>query len=168
MILFDAGLQEVENGEDYYRVRGYAFNYRNNILPVDFTVCKEGVPFFERLGIDQENPYFGNVWGTIKSNVIEYQYDADDSDVGFGELVVRPTTRTFRSWEITGAKQPQEIDDTTITLDELKEKLGEREVILAGIKERQDKWRASQQGQQGFPASNPTGNTKKSASNYIF
>ena len=167
VILFDANLREVENGEDYYQVRGYTFAFNNAAIPVELTVCKEGVAFFEKLGIDQENPYFGNVWGTIKSNVIEIQQDTDDSDIGFGEIVIRPTTRTFRSWEITGAKQPQEIDESTITLEELQKLLEDRAVYLAGVKKRSDEWRASQQGQQGFPASNPIGTAKK-ASDFKF
>lgn len=167
VILFDAGVREVENGDDYYQVRGYGFAFNDAVLPLELTVCAEGVSFFEKLGIDQENPYFGNVWGTIKSNVIEIQTETDDSDVGFGELVVRPTTRTFRSWEITGAKQPLDIDETTITLEELQNLLEEREVYLADVKKRTDDYRTTQQGKQGFPTSNPTGTAKK-ASDFKF
>lgn len=168
VILFDASLREVENGNDYYAVRGYTFAFNNAILPIDLTVCEKGVPFFEKLGIDQENPYFGNVWGIIKSNTVVVQQEQDDSDIGFGELMVQSTTRSFRSWEITGAMQPQELSEDTITLEELQEGLKQREVYLAGVKQRAEEWRASQQGQQGFPASNPTGSTKRVASSFKF
>ena len=81
----------------------------------------------------------------------------------FGGPQVNISTRTLRSWEVAGcAAEPYEWDtDETITMDELREKLAEREARVAAEKKRAEEYQASRNtGASAFaaPASNVANN----------
>lgn len=142
MLISNISEHEVEDGDDYVNVRGYVFNFRNDILPVTFTVrSKEGMNYF----LDQDTPMVTKVWGDIVSTTVKTEHKTESA---FGAPTVDVTTRTLRAWDIIGASaEPYEWDDeSTITRKELKEKLNEREERLAAQKKRDEEYRNSRSG----------------------
>lgn len=134
VLLSNATTREVEDGDDYMNVSGYAFNFRNEILPVQFSVhSKGGINYFEGADISSKDPFFGTVSGEVVSNLIVVSRE-DESDVdGFGE--VKPTTRSIRSWDIVRARRTLEFDEEgTLTRAELKGLLGDRAEHEAQLK----------------------------------
>jgi hypothetical protein len=67
------------------------------------------------------------------------------TESAFGEPLVTETPRTNRDFVITGAAGDVYLwdDDSTITAQEWKTALADREVALAAIKQRQDEYNAS-------------------------
>lgn len=134
-----------ENGipADYIKVKGAIFNFRKDILPVEFTCHDEGgMGYFESLDASPTNPIFTEVRGHIISNVITREIEEESA---FGSASVRTVSRTVREWCIDWAK-PVEYDfgaDDTLTAEELKEAIQNREVYLAEVKKRQEEYQAN-------------------------
>lgn len=133
---------EEKGTEEHALVKGAVFNFRNDLLPVDFKVTtQEGMNYFEDLGATQATPVFTKLWGRINCNSIVREIR---EETAFGEASVRTTRTKNRDWCITGsATLPYEFgDESTITLDELKQKTQDRELVLADIKKRSDEYKA--------------------------
>ena len=133
-----------ENGrEEKLIVSGYIFDFRNALLPVDFVLYNpEGMDRFEALEASEKNPVFINVNGHQVSKVVTTVQTQESS--GWGESFAQEVTSTQREFVITGMKDPYDWDtDTTITANEYKEMLQNREVAKAEIKQRQDEYNAS-------------------------
>ena len=129
--------------EDYVTVRGAIFNFRNDLLPVDFTVRhKDGMKYFEDLGASNAEPIYTKIWGKIMcmTSISEVKEDS-----AFGESSVRTYERKEKEWTITGtAKVTYDFgDEKVLTADELKKAMQNRETMLAEIKARSDEYRAS-------------------------
>lgn len=145
---------EVEDGDDYIRVKGGIFNFRKDLLPIEIVCRKEsgGMDYFESLDASPANPIYTQVWGNIVSNTVTREITEESA---FGSASVRTVSRTVREWQITGAK-PVEYDfdtEDTITAKELKEAMQNREVYLAEIKKRRDDYLASKGTAQAAPKS---------------
>lgn len=153
MLIDAAILHEVEDSDDYMELKGNAFNFRNDLLPLSVSIRNpEGMQFFESQEISQTNPCLVNVWGNITSNVIVRE-TSNEETVAFGAPKINVTTRTIRSWDVEGANMPMEFDDeSTITRNELAEAVNRRQEYLVEVKQRQDARNQSQGGQSGFPA----------------
>lgn len=124
-------------------VRGCVFDFRKAILPVEFSVTNaRGMDYFEGLEASPKNPVFTKVWGRQISQTVTNE-KVEES--GWGEANVQTSTSTRRDWVITGSNtEPYEWDsDETITAKELTDAMANREVYLAGIKQRQDEYKAS-------------------------
>ena len=129
--------------EDYVTVRGAIFNFRNDLLPIDFTVRhKDGMQYFEDLGASNAEPVYTKVWGKIMcmTSISEVKEDS-----AFGESSVRTYERKEKEWTITGtAKVTYDFgDEKVLTADELKKAMQNRETMLAETKARSDEYRAS-------------------------
>ena len=129
--------------EDYVTVRGAIFNFRNDLLPVDFTVRhKDGMKYFEDLGASNAEPVYTKIWGKIMcmTSISEVKEDS-----AFGESSVRTYERKEKEWTITGtAKVIYDFgDEKVLTADELKKAMQNRETMLAETKARSDEYRAS-------------------------
>ena len=124
-------------------IRGCVFDFRKAVLPIEFSVTNaRGMDYFEGLEASPKSPVFTKVWGrqistTVKNTKVE--------ESGWGEANVQESTSTRRDWVITGSNtEPYAWDDEdTITAKELTEAMANREVYLAGIKQRQDEYKAS-------------------------
>ena len=131
--------------KDYAIVRGYVFDFRGAIYPVDFTVKKDsGINYFESLDVSKNNPVFTNVRGSIESQTIVRKIEEESA---FGEPMVREISRTVREWVIDNAiKDPYPLGDAEmgITSEEMKTASANRELYLADVKKRQDEYQASQ------------------------
>jgi len=130
--------------EDFLKIKGAIFDFRNALLPIEF-VCRPesgGMDYFESLDASPANPVYTQVWGNIVSLAVKKNIEEQSA---FGTASVRTVTRTLREWQITGAR-PVEYDfgeEDTITAEELKKAIQDREVYLAGIKKRHDDYIAS-------------------------
>jgi hypothetical protein len=175
MLITSANTVEVENGNDYMNISGYVFNFRNDFIPVTYTLTNPaGIKYFENLDISVNNPYYVYVWGKIVSSTQRIEHQVETA---WGAPQVEYTTRTLRMWEMEGcAPEPYEFDDeSTITVAEVKQGLANREQQKAEAKARQEARNNSNAGQSGFPAaaSNdapfaPTSSSPTAASNFKF
>lgn len=124
-------------------VSGYVFDFRNALLPVEYSVLNEnGMKYFLRLDCSMANPVFTKVWGRQVSQVIKTEMTEESA---FGEDAVRTRETTNRDFVITGtSKVPYMWDDeSSITAMEMKKGLQDREIYLAGVKKRQEDYQNS-------------------------
>ena len=124
-------------------VKGAIFNFRKDLMPVEFTATNpNAMRYFEGLEASQRNPVFTCVWGRQVSETVVRQIVTESA---FGEDEVREVKNTRRDFVITGAaKEPYLWDDeSSITVAELNEAIQKREVDLAAMKKRQDEYKAS-------------------------
>lgn len=147
MIISGAAEREMENEEEnYVNLNGYVFNFRNDVLPVTFTVRTDaGMKYF----LDQDYPMVTKVWGDIVSSIVKTEHVTESA---FGAPTVDVTTRSIRSWDVIGASaEPADWDDeSTITREELKDKVRERETRLAEQKKRDEEYR--NRAESAFPS----------------
>lgn len=141
-LISNAAIREVEDGEDYMTISGYVFNFRKELLPVQFTVrIPGGINFFEGREVSSKNPFLGKISGEVVSSIVSVARDDSEAD-GFGE--VKPTTRTIRSWDISSARETMEFDDEdTLTLGELKKLISDRADHEAEIRKQQEERKAA-------------------------
>lgn len=129
--------------EPYVSVRGFIFNFRNDILPVEFIVRNQaGMKYFMDLDVTQAEPVYTKVWGRI--NCITTMVERTEESA-FGEAAVKTYEKKSKEWTITGtAKVPYDFDDANIlTREEVTKACQDREVMLAEKKKQRDEWQAS-------------------------
>lgn len=134
---------EEKNIPEKVIVKGAIFDFRKSLLPIEFTALNpNAMNYFEDLGASQSNPVFTKVWGRQVSETVVKKTVEESA---FGEAAVKETKSTRRDFVITGAsKEPYLWDDeSTMTATELQEAIANREVYLAGVKQRQDEYKAS-------------------------
>lgn len=137
MVIQSVTTMESADGSEYMKLDGFVFSYRGDILPISLSVSSEGgMQFFESQDISTSEPYFGKVWGDIKSTVVTSTAEQDASEVGFGAPTVQTSSRTLRTWEVSGANVNLGLDDSTITMEELKAALEKRTSDLAEVRAR--------------------------------
>lgn len=127
---------------DYALVKGAIFNFRNDLLPVDFRVENpDGIKHFEGLGVTNAEPIYTRVWGKIISKTSTTTQEVESA---FGEAAVRTYKNVSKEWVITGtAKVPYDFgDENILTADELTKAAQNREVYLADVKKRADEYKA--------------------------
>jgi hypothetical protein len=136
----------------YDVVKGAIFNFRNEILPMDFVVRSDGgMQYFESLDASASNPIFTKVWGKIISTTVKTEISEESA---FGEASVRTVERKTKEWCITGtAKIPYDFgDETVLTGEELTKAMQDREVKLATVKKEHDEFAAQKAGSTSSPA----------------
>ena len=142
---------EERNLPEKVTVRGCIFDFRNALLPVEFSATSTGaMNYFEGLGVSNKEPVFTKVWGRELATTITRTITEESA---FGEPMVREVNSTRRDFVITGAlTEPYAWDDeTTITAAELTKAMTDRQTYLAAMKQRQDEYRASQGGSSNEP-----------------
>lgn len=128
---------------DHCDVKGCIFDFKKAILPTSFTVTNaRGMEYFEGLEASSKHPIFTKVWGRQISRTIVNKKVEESS---WGEANVQESTSSRKEWVITGSNpEPYEWDDeATITAAELTEAMAAREIYLAGVKKRQDDYKAA-------------------------
>lgn len=126
--------------EDFTRISGAIFNFRNDVLPVTFVAHNKGaMDYFEGLGVTGANPVYTQVWGKIVSSTIVTTHTVESA---FGEDSVEESQRTIREYVVTGAKKvPYEFDSPdTITKAEIQEAIQNRNVMLADVKKKSEEY----------------------------
>lgn len=129
--------------EDYAVVKGAIFNFRGDLLPVEYNVKDaKGRDYFLGLGISTSEPMFLKVWGEIKSQTIVTEI-AEES--AFGEASVRKMERKYKDWLLTGAKtEAFEIGEgLDISPAEMTTAMENRAIKIAEVKTRRDEYIAA-------------------------
>lgn len=141
------GVREVEADEEKNLpakviVRGAIFDFRNSLLPVEFSAVNPGaMNYFLGLEASNANPTFTCVWGKQVSETVVRKIVTESA---FGDDEVREVRNSRKDFVITGAsKEPYAWDDeSTLTAQEVAEAVAARETYLATIKQRQDEYKA--------------------------
>ena len=130
--------------EDYVKIRGAVFNFRNDLLPVEFAVRNPGgMNYFEGVDISPSEPLYTCVWGRINFTTVS---TAVTEESAFGEAAVTTRNNKVKEWTVTGATRvPHDFgDDNIMTAEELTQAMQDRQVLLADIKKRREEYQASQ------------------------
>lgn len=125
-------------------VKGCIFDFRKALLPVEFTaVNPKAINYFIGLGASSKEPVFTKIWGNQVSTTVTRQIVEESA---FDEPSVREVSYSRKDWVITGANpETYEWDsEDTITVNELKKAMSDREVYLAAEKQRRAEWKAAQ------------------------
>ena len=141
-------------------VKGAVFDFRNSLLPVEFSATRpDAMNFFEGLDTSPSNPAFTKVWGSQISMTVVKTYTEESA---FGDPSVREVKSSRKEWLITGGSDPFPWgEEDTITNEELKKLIADREIYLAEVKKRSDDYRASQNATpSAFGSSTPEGEFK--------
>ena len=147
---------EERNRPEKMFVEGYAFDFRNALLPVTFVIYDaNGMNHFEALEPSEKSPVFLRVNGHQVSKTVTTVQKTEST--GWGESFAQEVTSTQREWVITGVNAPYEWDtEETITAKEYSEALQNREVVKAEIKQRQDEYNATRAQTQTPAAATPS------------
>ena len=124
-------------------VKGAIFDFRKALLPVEFVATNDkAMDYFEGLGATKNEPVFTCLWGRQISETITTTVTEESA---FGEPSGREVKRSRKEYLITGASPDTHVwdDESTMTAEELKKAVAEREDYLAGVKARQDEYNAS-------------------------
>lgn len=145
-------------------IEGYIFDFRNSLLPVEFSVLsslagERALDYFESLGASPKTPVFTRVQGQQISKTVTREIVEESA---FGEPIIKPIKSTQRDFAITWALPGgyDWDDENTILASEFAEKLAAREVYLADIKKRQDEYQASKGNALGGISSAPVSTGK--------
>ena len=125
-------------------VKGAIFNFRKDLLPVEFSVtAPKAIAYFKDLGATNSNPVFTRIKGRQISESITRTVTEESA---FGEPSVREYKSTRKDFVITWAAKEEYIwdDESTILATELREALSAREITLAEMKKRNEDYKASQ------------------------
>lgn len=143
VILTGANRVEADPNKDMpekVNLKGYVFNFRNEVLPVELAVYAPYAPsaaldYFENLGISGKSPVFTRVQGQQVSRTIVRQTEEESA---FGEILVKEIKSTQKDFVVNWAQvEPYEWDsENTILASELTEALAQRELKLAELKNR--------------------------------
>lgn len=142
---------EEKNLPEKVILKGFVFDFRNALLPVEFSAINpNAMSYFEGLNASPSEPVFTKVWGRQVSETIVREIREESA---FGDDSVREVRNTRKDWVVTGAARDPYVwdDESSITADEFKKALADREVYLAELKKRNDEWKASQ-ANPGAPA----------------
>lgn len=135
-------------------IKGAIFDFRKALMPVEFSAINpNAISYFEGLGASNKEPVFTRVKGRQVSETVTRKITEESA---FGEASVREVTSNRKDWVITWAQSDPYVwdDESTITAAELTEAMSNREVYLAGIKQRQDEYKASK-GQASAATATP-------------
>ena len=157
---------EEKGTKEHAIIRGAIFNFRNDLLPVEFKVeSVDGIKYFEDLGATSSEPVYTKVWGNIVS---ETKTTTQEVESAFGEAAVRTYRNTNKEWVITGtAKVPYDFgDESILTAEELTKAAQNREVYLADVKKRADEYKASKAA--GTTATTPSTTTATKNAEFTF
>lgn len=142
-------------------IGGVIFDFRNQILPVEFTVTDpSGITYFMNEDISATNPFVTQVWGPevnatiVKRTVISSAFGGDE---------VKETKRTRREFVVAhAAEEPYTWDDEEfITAEELKKCMADRETTLATLKKRRADWEAAKAAAAATPSAFGSTSTTK-------
>ena len=149
-------------------LKGYIFDFRKAIMPVEFVATNaNAMNYFESLEASSKEPVFTKVWGRQISETIVRQVKEESA---FGEDLIRNVESTRKEFLVTGANKTPYLwdDESSITADDVKKALGDRETYLASVKQRQDEYQASKNQAKAAAFATPAPTTSASASSTEF
>ena len=125
-------------------VKGAIFDFKNALLPVDFSVVNPGaMSYFEGLDATSKTPVFTKIKGRQVSETVVKTITEESA---FGEASVREVKNTRKDFVITWAAKETYVwdDEDSITAIEFADAIAQRNVYLAAEKKRSDEWKAQQ------------------------
>lgn len=125
-----------KNIPDRMMISGVIFNFRDDIMPVEFVVYNtDAFSYFEQQNISSTNPFFTKVWGTEVSTVVVKKIVEESA---FGDASVREVKSVTKEFIVTNAAtDPYEWNtEDTLTSDDIIKAQQNREIKLAQLKER--------------------------------
>ena len=143
---------EEKNLPEKLILKGAIFDFRNSLLPVEFSVLNpNAISYFEGLGVSSTSPVFTRLQGRQISEIITRTVTQESA---FGAPIVKNYSSTRKDYVITwAAAEPYAWDDEeSITANEMKEVMANRETYLATLKSRQDEYKASRNQAPAAPA----------------
>lgn len=143
--------EEKNISNPYVTIKGAVFNFRNDLLPVEFIVRNEqGMKYFMNLDVTNAEPVYTKVWGKINCTTATIERTEESA---FGEASVKTYEKKTKEWVVTGtAKVPYDFgDEKILTADEVRAACQNREVMLAEVKKRREEWQASQASKNTTP-----------------
>lgn len=152
-------------------IKGCVFDFRNALLPVEFSVYAPYAPakaldYFENLGASANTPVFTRVQGIQVSKTVVRKIEEENA---FGEAIVKESRSSQRDMVINWA-QPETYEwdsEDTLLASEFSEMIAAREVYLADVKKRQDEYQASR-GNAAAAAGGATKATTPAKGEYNF
>lgn len=154
--------------EDFTRISGAVFNFRNAILPIDFIVRNpNGMRYFEGLDITPSEPVFTRVEGNIVSQTISKEIEEDGA---FGKTI-RKVDRKLREWCVDWASPtPYEFgEENVLTIEDLQKASQDRELHLAEVKKNHEDYLASRGNSSSIIATTtPSSNIAMNMGNFTF
>ncbi|AXF52456.1 MAG: hypothetical protein [Caudoviricetes sp.] len=162
MLITGANLVEPEPTDDgevpepFLRLKGATFNFKNDIMPMQFIVRNpEGINFFQSQDISPANPMFTCIWGRIKSITEKVK---KINETAFGEKSVTYTEKKIKEFLVTGTEPTPYAygDDKVLTEADVTKAMQDREVMLAEKKRDAEEWRSNRDAQANTP-SQPNG-----------
>lgn len=151
---------EEKNQPEKVIIKGATFDFRKSLLPVEFTAIREdAMNYYESLEASPSNPVFTKLWGSQISTTVVKQIVEESA---FGDPSIREVKNTRKEWIVTGgAKEPYVWgEEDTITNEELKKAIADREIYLAEVKKKSDDYRASQKDTPSAFSATPEGEFK--------
>ena len=133
---------ETDTGE-YAKLNAAIFNFKNDILPFPLvTKDPAAITYFMEQNLSASNPMYTQVWGHIENTTVKVETVTESA---FGTPLVNTTNRQKREWVITGANPvPYEFGlEETITADDLKKAIADRNVHLEEERTRSQAYWAS-------------------------
>lgn len=124
-------------------LKGYIFDFRKALLPVEFSVMNEnGMKYFGNLECSEKRPVFTKVWGRQVSQTT-FREVVEES--AFGDTNIKQVPNSNKDFVVTGTAKEKYLwdDEEGITAVEFAEALQTREVYLATVKQRQEDYQKS-------------------------
>lgn len=138
-------------------VKGYIFNFRGDILPVEYSVIEPAgaLDYFENIGATEKTPVFTRVQGKQVSQTVVRTVEEEGA---WGDTLVKEVKSSYRDFVINWAYKDGYAwdDEETILASELADKMSKRELALADIKKRQDEYQANKNNALATTAATPT------------
>lgn len=134
---------EERNTPERVNIKGYIFNFRGDVLPIEFSVTNpKAMDYFEGLEASGKNPVFTRVKGNQVSQTIVRRIEEEGA---WGDISVRETKSSYKDFVINWAQsEPYAWDDeSTLLASELMEKLSQRELYLADKKRQDEEYNAN-------------------------
>lgn len=143
---------EADIEEDYCKIGGAVFNFRDELLPVEFVMRNpDGMAYFEGLDISSKNPVYTKVWGEINCFT---KIKTVKEESAFGGPSIKTYPRKVKEYLITGAQgEPYAYgEEGVMTFEELSKAIQNREIKLAEVKSKSAEYKASKE--TAFPSNN--------------
>lgn len=124
-------------------IKGYIFNFRNDMLPVEFVVYDvTALNYFESCDISSTNPLVTQVWGQEVSTTIVKKTVTESA---FGDPYITETSYSKKEWTVAGSSVEPYIwdDESFMTALDVKEALSKRQLALAALKKNRDEYKAN-------------------------
>ena len=136
--------EEKNINEDYGVLKGAIFNFRNELMPIDFIIkLPAGLKYFEELNLSNAEPLFTKLRGRI---ICETKTTVVTEESAFGEAAVKTFTKKTKTWLVESASNtPYDFgDEAVLTVEEVKKMSQDREIHLAELRQRTEKYKMNQ------------------------